>query len=109
MKDGIMITAGVAAALIGALALAFTGGSLSIYRYWAPEFREAQREVFEQSPSYVQGKISHLARLRTAYEASEGNQRTAMREQILVEAATLDPIHLPANLRSFINNLAAAR
>ena len=83
------------------------GGSLFHFRFWAPQIRDAQREVFEQSQSYVQGKISHLSRLRLDYEtAAEGPQRAAFRRTILTEAETVDPEHLPESLRLFVASLS---
>jgi amino acid transporter len=35
-----------------------TGGDLAIYRFWAPKYANAQRQVFVNTQSYVQGKIA---------------------------------------------------
>ena len=99
---GAVVIAGLV--LYGGIFL-IAGGSLGIYRFWAPEFRDAQREVFEESQSYVQGKISHLTRLRVAYVAAEGERREALKGQILVEAGTVDTERLPTELRMFVYEL----
>jgi hypothetical protein len=36
-----------------------TGGDLVIYRFWAPKYANAQREVFVNTNSYVQGKTDN--------------------------------------------------
>ncbi len=81
------------------------GANLLSYRFWAPQVRDAQREVFERSQSYVQGKISHLTRLQLAHEGAQGPQREAFRREILVEASTVHPDDLPAALRDYIAQL----
>lgn len=81
------------------------GANLLSYRFWAPQVRDAQREVFERSQSYVQGKVSHLTRLQLAHESAQGTQREAFRRQILVEASTVHPDDLPAALRDYIAQL----
>lgn len=81
------------------------GANLLSYRFWAPQARDAQREVFERSQSYVQGKISHLTRLQLAHEGAQGTQREALRREILVEASTVDPEDLPATLRDYLARL----
>ena len=86
----------------------FIGGSLLHFRFWAPQIRDAQREVFEQSQSFVQGKISHLTRLQLEYEAADGNRKEALRRMILTEAATVDADDLPESLQSFVAELRGA-
>ena len=81
------------------------GANLLSYRFWAPQFRDAQREVFERSQSYVQGKVSHLSRLRLAHETADGAQREAFRRQLLTEASTVHPGDLPVELRNYIAQL----
>lgn len=105
MARGIIALIGTVLAAWLALNL-FIGGSLFHFKFWAPQIRDAQREVFEQSQSYVQGKISHLTRLRLSYEAAEGRQREALRRTILTEAATVDSDNLPESLREFVDGLA---
>jgi hypothetical protein len=81
------------------------GANLLSYRFWAPQVRDAQREVFERSQSHVQGKVSHLGRLRLAHESADGARREALRRQILTEASTLHPDDLPADLRAYLEQL----
>ena len=80
----------------------FIGGGLMHWKFWSVQYRDAQREVFESSQSYVQGKISYLTRLRLSYEAAEGPQREALRRTIITEAATVDNDDLPESLQTFI-------
>ena len=101
----------IAAALTGLLAVwlmlnLVIGGGLLHWKFWSVQYRDAQREVFEQSQSFVQGKITHITRLRLSYETAEGAQREALRRTILTEAATVDTDDLPEALQSFITQLS---
>ena len=82
-----------------------TDGDLAIYRFWAPKQANAEREVFEQTQSYVQGKVEYLNQLRLDYEFADGPQKEALRRTILTEASTVDNSKLPLDLRSFVSGL----
>lgn len=107
MRDGFRVFGYAALAMLGVYVLGFlaTGGNLAIYRFWAPQVRDAQREVFEQSQSYVQGKAAYISRLLLQYEAAEGPQREALRRQVLLEAATVDQEDFSVTLRARIDAL----
>ncbi len=97
-----LLTAMLVFYAIGFLA---TGGDLAIYRFWAPKQANAQRAVFVETQSFVQGKIAHLADLQLAYEQAEGPQRAMLRTDILREAAQIDNDKLPPDLAGFISGL----
>lgn len=83
-----------------------TGGDLVIYKFWAPKQENARRQVFENTQSYVQGKVEYLTRLRYQYStASTDDQKYALKTMILDEASTVDNSKLPSDLQSFISNL----
>ena len=84
----------------------FIGGGLLHWKFWAVQYRDAQREVFEQSQSYVQGKVSYLTRLQLSYEGAEGRYREALRRTIITEAATVDADDLPESLQTFITEVS---
>jgi hypothetical protein len=88
-----------------ALGFVATGGELAIYRFWAPQQEAARRQVFENTTSYVQGKISFIARMRAEYETADSNHRAALRTIILTEASTVDPQLLPPDQRQFVQKL----
>lgn len=91
-----------------ALGFASTGVNLAIYRFWAPQQEEARREVFEQSQSYVQGKVITLTRLRSQYERAGLSEarRSSLRTEILTEASTVDTERLPNTLKAFLSRLS---
>jgi len=86
-----------------------TGGDLAIYRFWAPKQANAQRIVFENTQSYVQGKVEYLTRLRFQYqqakEDKEDTRAAGLRTLILDEASTVDNNKLPPDLQAFISRL----
>ena len=96
------------AALLAMYVLGFfaTGGDLAIYRFWAPKYENAKREVFENTQSYVQGKSEYIGKLRYQYQSAEpGAQKDALKTLILSEASTVDNSKLPADEQAFINSL----
>jgi len=81
------------------------GGNFFLYKFWAPRYRNVQRQVFEQSQSYVQGKNTYISRLRLQYENVPEQQKEALRRLILSEAETITRENLTSANRTFINNL----
>lgn len=94
-------------AMIGLYGIGFlaTGGDLAIYRFWQPKIEDAKRQVFEQTQSYVEGKVEYIGRLRFQYQQSEGPQKDALRTLILSEASTVDNSKFPYELQNFIGGL----
>ena len=83
-----------------------TGGDLAIYRFWAPKYANAQREVFVNTNSYIQGKTDYLSRLRMEYTTSKDpDQKAALKTLILTEASNVDNSKLPTDLQGFIQSL----
>lgn len=95
----------VASILLYALGFVMTGGDLFIYKFWAPKMENAKREVFENTQSYVQGKVEYIGRLRFQYQTAEGPQKEALKTLILSEASTVDNTKLPLELQAFIGGL----
>lgn len=94
--------------LVGVLGLIFllTAFGLFNLKFWGPKFQEADREIFEETQSFVHGKISHLNRLRLEYETADTDTRRASyRTMILQEASVLEEDALPASLKLFIDSL----
>lgn len=93
-------------ALAVALGFVLTSIDYGSYRFWAPKYENARREVFVNTQSYVQGKISYLSQLRLDYEtATTDTQRAALRTIILSEANQIKGEHLPPGLEAFVQSL----
>jgi hypothetical protein len=80
-----------------------TGGDLAIYKFWAPKQENARRQVFENTQSYVQGKIQNISQECFAYQSADGTQKAALAGEIRNEAATIDLDKLPTNERSCVS------
>lgn len=94
--------------LIGVLALAGAG------IYFGPDMREhfgkryadADRNIHQQSLSYVRGTIENTERYKLQYELSENeHHRAALRQMVLTGVATVDTTLLPPHLQVWINQL----
>lgn len=91
--------------LAGAILFAATGFDYSMFKFWAPKYENARRQVFENTQSYVQGKVTQISRLRYEYQSASGAQKAALKQLILDEAANVDNTQLPVDLQVFINSL----
>ena len=77
---------------------------LIYFQFFAPKFQAAQRDVYEQTPSYVQGKEQSLAELQFEYQrAKTQGEKNNIRSMIVNEAATIDlDLIKDRNLRRFV-------
>ena len=89
--------------VIYALGFLATGGDLAIYRYWAPKQENAKREVFQNTQSYVQGKIQNLEQECFAYHKADGVQKDALAGEVRNEATTIDMNKLPSDEQSCVS------
>lgn len=80
-----------------------TGGDLAIYRFWAPKQENARRQVFQNTQSYVQGKIQNLEQECFAFHGAEGTQKNALASEIRNEASTIDLDKLPVDERACVS------
>ena len=62
--------------LVTALVLVFVLGlaGLGYYKFFAPRRENVRREVFEQTKSYVHGKIQDLAKHKAEYDRAETDE-----------------------------------
>ncbi len=74
-------------------------------RFFEPRDRAIDRQVYEQTPSFVHGKATYIGRLRLQYESAEGAHQTSLRAAILREASTVDTSLLPPATQRFLNTL----
>jgi hypothetical protein len=73
--------------------------------FWGVKQANAERQVFINTNSYIQGKTEYLTRLRLQYETVDDGHKAALREMILSEASNVDNSKLPPDLAAFIQNL----
>lgn len=98
-------------ALVILLALVFlygigffaTGGDLAIYSFWAPKQANVERQVFENTQSYVQGKIQNLSQLCYAEQQATGAQKSALDSEIRNESVTIQGSKLPTDEQACVD------
>ena len=103
MKNGVRMTLYAVLALAAIVLLTY--GYLGWYKDYAPRMQNAQHAVFKQTQSYIDGKITHLNRLRLEYQTAGASHKSILRASILTEASTVDRVKLPPDLRRFIETL----
>lgn len=98
------VVGGVIAFLIVIYAIGFltTGGDLAIYSFWAPKQANAENRVFHETQAFTDGKIQNIGQECFAYNAAEGDQKTAFASEIRNEAATIDINKLPPDEKSCV-------
>ncbi len=96
------------ALLVIAFVVVLAGGPyvyLTHFKDFAPRMESARHEVFKQNQAYVDGKITHLNRLKLEYQMAEDGHKRILRAAILTEASTVDNSKLPYDLQAFLNTL----
>lgn len=101
----IVLLSSASIGLIIALGFALQALDLGFYAFWAPKYKAVERQVFEESKPYVQGKITYLNRLRSDYELATDEQKPGLKAVIKREAAQIKPELLPLDLQYFIKGL----
>ena len=89
--------------IIYGLGFLATGGDLAIYKFWAPKQENAKRQVFENTQSYVEGKIQNIEQECFAYHKADGAQKDALAGEIRNEATTVDLDKLPSDERACVS------
>jgi len=97
------------AALFG-LTWLVQGNEFFLYKYFAPRQAAVEREVFEETKSYNDGMVQELQNMQFEYaKTTDVKAKDAMASIILHRAAAYDETKLPADLRSFIQDLKRER
>ena len=107
MKEFFVAVGGLIALVVIILGLSwvFTGNDFFLYKYFAPKKAEVERQVFENTPSYVRGNIQELEKQHLDYIKATPAQQAAMKPVILQEAAGINQDQLPPDLKSWISQL----
>lgn len=105
MKD----TFKVVAAFVGGLVLLFILGlyGLGWFKFFAPKEENIRREVFEQTKSYVHGKIQDLAKYYDEYQKSDSPEsKSAIQELVKSQFADFDTNTISSQqLKTFLINM----
>ena len=82
---------------------------LANYKFFAPQYRAAENQVFKESEQYNDGMVRDLENLQMEYMKANADQKAALKDIILHRFAVYDENRLPGNLRSFYNDLRSGR
>jgi len=97
----IKITGIVVAVLLVPFAIAFY--SIFLYRATAPVMEDARREVFQNTQSYVHGKVQMLAKYKVEYDKADVDGKLAIVAVIRNQYAEFDDVAIKADgLRTFL-------
>lgn len=99
MKD---IINAVAIGLVVIILLSF--GGLLYYKFFAPKWEDARREVFEKTRSYNQAKLQELAKYKLEYELAKGGDKKALASVIKHRFADYQG-KLPYGLKQFLKEI----
>ena len=81
------------------------GNDFFIYQWLAPKKAAVERQIFENTPSYIRGNIQELEKQHMDYIKATPAQQAAMKPVILQEAAVINQDQLPPDLKSWISQL----
>ena len=100
---GVVLTA----ALFVGLVFGLQALGLVNYKFFGPQFQAVDREIYEYTPSYVQGKEQTLSELRLEYQrAKTAGEKANIKAMIVNEAATVNlELLKDLSLRSFVRDL----
>ena len=83
------------------------GNDFFMYKFFAPEYANVQREVFENTQSYVESKRQDLVNYRLQYlQAKNDTDRAAIKTTIVMMYANFDESKLQQpELREFLKQM----
>lgn len=94
--------------IIGVVCLFALSWGMGLYdlawkRFFLPKQENIRRQVFEETQSYVHGKIQDLAKYKLEYENSTNDEKEAIRQTIILRFAEFDETKIKsATLRNFL-------
>ena len=100
----ILIIAASIILLIGALfGLQYLG--LANYKFFAPKYQNAQREVFENTQSFTEGKKQDLIKYYHEWLNSDKDGKSALKELVIDDFANYDINNLTPNEQKMYNEI----
>ena len=73
---------------------AIVGGTYFVFKYrqyWDPKFQSLERQIFEETQSYVHGANQELAKLYLEWKNASDEERAAIEEVIRMRFAQFPP------------------
>lgn len=80
---------------------------LAVMRMYGTEFESVKTDIYRENKSYAEGTIRDLRELQVDYIKATDSQKEPLAGLILHRANELDWDRLPADVRTFLNELKA--
>jgi hypothetical protein len=104
MKDWLKITLISILVIGGLIGLIYGFGWIGVHqtKTFKKAQKDADREVFEETQSYVEGKRQEALKFYQEYNKAEDNQRSAIKQLVSHSFANFDENKLNEPLKTFI-------
>jgi hypothetical protein len=103
LKIALSTIGGIVAILIIASGLQYWG--LMNFKFFAPKYENAHRQVFEQTQSYVEGKRQDLTNYYDEWRKSDKDGKETIREVLLEDFANFDTSKLTPQEQQWYNQI----
>lgn len=109
MKDTLKVIAAFIATIGVLLGFAFgvPAVQLTVMRMYGTELESVRTDIYRENKSYVEGTVRDLRELQVDYVKATDSQKESLAGLILHRANELDWDRLPADVRTFLNELKA--
>lgn len=91
--------------LILLVLLTFVSSEIGLihYQFFAPKYENARRKTFENTQSYVDGKVQDLANMKAQYDqAKDQDAKQGIQGTIRLQFANFDINKCPDGLKDFL-------
>ncbi len=95
----------IASIFIGVLIIPFVFGlyHLGMFKFFAPKFQNVERQVFENTKSYLHGVQQDLGKYYLEYQTADEDEKMALRATIQMRFAEVDPDKIQSlQIRQFL-------
>lgn len=104
MKTAFAIIGGIIALIL--LGWLLQANDYVNFAFWAPKYENARRKTFENTQSYVQGKIQDLSNYKLQYsQAKDNDSKQAIQSVIRSQFANFDINQCPDELKPFLQEM----
>ena len=82
---------------------------LANYKFFAPQYRAAENQVFKESEQYNDGMIRDLENLQMQYVQADDAHKALLKDIIIHRFSVYDQNRLPPNLWAFYQNVKSGK
>lgn len=93
------------AVVLAGIAFGMQELDLLSFSFFAPKYEKVHRKVFEETPSYVQGKIQDLSNYKFQYEKADSSDKVAIQAVVRSQFANFNDKYVPDELLGFLTKM----